>query len=301
MTCGITDGERNFTQLNNGLPTAEYDCGVETTKGLIYFASCGQVTVGETRIRKLMGAEGKVATNPIDWKTAIESPEVAALFAKVGLKPPKARYLSGVDISLAETELKAGKMLGAAIWYGTLNVVRPILSGSRSFGDNHAVRLYRFEEAGGHNETDYLDPLRDGRFYRIAGQPIRYPKGRTRIPWWLVAKLCADVRIRTRDANGNIIEQHRLGDGKFFGISVARAKALVVTPPPDPQPEPEPEPPVDPCQEIKDQLATVTQQRDDALAEVDRVNQQAIDILIGIRDQAEAGIDSFNPAGGEDA
>ena len=71
----------NHTQLDNGAKTRGYDCGVEKTADAIYFASCGQVDVDAPFLRKLMGKPGKVATDPRDWKTAIESDCVASSVA----------------------------------------------------------------------------------------------------------------------------------------------------------------------------------------------------------------------------
>lgn len=257
------------TQLDNGRPTASYDCGVEGTIRSIDYASCGQVILEEPLVRKLMGREGKVATNPPDWKRAIESDEVAERFKNLGLHRPRARLLSGTPIDEALGDLRKGRLVTGAVWYGTLNLLAPHKSGSRTFSDNHCVSVLGLSRG----RTKLYDSLDDGR--TVAGH--RYPKGPVTIPWTVFGRMCADVRIRTRDANGRILTQHRLGAGRFLGITVARAKPFGSTDDPTPPP-PSPE----------DVIARLTQELADAkaahLADLEEALATALDLVDQLED-----------------
>lgn len=228
----------NHTQLDNGEPTRAFDCGVEKTKDAIDFASCGTVNVSTSKIRELMGLPGRKPTNPRDWKRAIESDFVAAKFRSKGLRPPKARLLDGVEISIARADLEDGRFLIGAGWYATLRALAPNKAASDEFGDNHAFGAFG---AISNDRTNENDPLADGRPRPGGG---RYPEGTQRIRWDVLRIVFGDVRLRTRDAAGRILTERKLGRGKFLGVSVARSKPLA-TPEPGPDPEPEPTPVVD--------------------------------------------------------
>jgi hypothetical protein len=234
MTCSVPP--INHTQLDNGKATKAYDCGVEKTRDAIVFASCGKVDVDETKLRELMGLPGKQPTNPRDWKRAIESDFVAAKFKSKGLRAPKARLLDGVDVAIAREDLDVGRFLVGAGWYGTLNTLAPRKSGSRTFGDNHAFGV--FGKVTNERTREY-DPLADGRNVVVDGDRIEYPEGPQRILWRTLRRVFGDVRIRTRNAQGVVIAERKLGAGLFLGISIARAKPIADDPElPEPTPEP---------------------------------------------------------------
>jgi hypothetical protein len=307
MTCTKPPGLHS--QLDNGFLTAAYDCGVEGTIRSLDFASCGRVILKEPLVRKLMSfpghdLTGKVATNPRDWVRAIRSDYVAARFKAVGLERPRVRLLDGVSIAEAHNDLNKGRLVTAAVWYGTLNRRAPRKSGSSTFNDNHAVSalVRNPDKEAGDSGLKLYDPLHDGRIV----DSHRYPVGPVVLPWAVFRKMCGDVRVRTRNAQGQVVSERRLGWGLFLGITIARAKPLGGggngdgT---DPGPTPTPETPEQVIarltQELEKERAAHKTNLQFLLESVEDLNDTFTEKIDDLRDELQDDIDMIEAEGGE--
>jgi hypothetical protein len=278
---------RIHTQLDNGEPTAAWDCGVEGIIRSLDFASCGRIQLDEKVARVRAGKPGKVPTNPADWKRAIEHPDTARQFKAIGLHAPRAQLLDGADVAIAEQGLRDDKMLTAAAWYGTINTLQPNKSASLTFSDNHAIGFLELRtNPSGRQLTVEYDPLADGRKRAVAGHLVEYPDGPQTFPWTVAVAAFGNVRVRTRDANGTITSQHRLGNRRVLGILVKRSEPMAWAKPPKPTPPivPPTKPPTKPTEppvtdaELEDQLVAARRGLASAIA-YSKAARAALDAL----------------------
>jgi hypothetical protein len=164
-----------------------FDCWVASTRGLIAFASGGEVHLDYITVRK---RANKYVEHPslddlhtlgpgniIDVVHVLRHPDTVADFKAAGYRPPKVRNLGTARVSTVCSYLLQGYQAAVAIFYPTLRSMAHSASGSDSFGDNHSVRWYGAFDKDGNPKTDLsapflsdqLDPLCDGRF---ASTPI---------------------------------------------------------------------------------------------------------------------------------
>jgi len=158
-----------------------------------------------------MGRPGTVSTSVDHWRDAFRSAIIRDLFAAKGLEPPNVKSLEGAAWGDVADHLAAGRMVLAAVDYGTLadDPLDPPV-GSRTFRGGHAVGWAGYTLEAGKVYTMAMDSL-------LPGPRI--------------------VRLRAyRDAAGDF-GTHPWGRGKLEGISIAKAKAIHK--PPEPPQEPE--------------------------------------------------------------
>lgn len=250
----------------DGSPQQASNCGPATAARHVRFASRGKIKATPSQIRDRMGIPTG-PTNIVDQKRAIES--FAGEFAKHGFNPPRMRKLNGVAPDVVRDLLSQGAEVSVQIGYHVINAKRPSASGQPGFNtpgaDGHSVAaLGLYARNGdvippgappnGKEFTDLIDPLDDGRRPGIA-------KGPQRIPLGLLFEAAAACPI---DHVGNL-----LGDGRVLAGSVRMPRPLGSEPPPSP-------------------CADVEQQRDAALAEVDRLSGR-IRALVDAMDSDDLG------------
>jgi hypothetical protein len=262
---GSTFNAKVVPQLD-GSPQQASNCGPATAARHVRFASRGKIKATPTEVRNRMGIPVG-PTNIVDQKRAVES--YADAFAAIGLDGPKMRKLSGVAPDVVRDLLLQGAEVSVQIGYHVINKKRPSASGQPTFNtpgqDGHSVaalglyarngdRIGPGSPSDGREFTDLIDPLDDGRRPEIA-------KGPQRIPLGLLFEAAAACPI---DKMGNL-----LGEGRVLAGSVRLPKPIGFKPPPSP------------CDEVE-------QQRDEALAEVDRLSSK-IRALVDAMDSDDLG------------
>jgi hypothetical protein len=179
------------------------------------------------------------------------------------------RKLNGVAPDVVRDLLLQGAEVSVQIGYHVINEKQPSASGQPAFNtpgdDGHSVaalgiysrngdRITPGSPSNGREFTDLIDPLADGRRPEIA-------KGPQRIPLELLFEAAAACPI---DKMGNL-----LGEGRVLAGSVRQPKPVGFKPPPSP------------CDEVE-------RQRDEALAEVDRLGSK-IRALVDAMDSDDLG------------
>jgi hypothetical protein len=219
-------------QLHDGI-WGPYDCWVASTRGLIAFASNGDVHLDYVTVRKRAGRFVDHPTkaqlddlgpgNLDDIKAVLKHPETVAQFKAAGLKPPKLRYLGTTKAATVFSYLLQGYQAAVAIDYATIKAMRPKATGDPNFDGNHSVRWYGAYDKQGKPKaaltapflSDQLDPLNDGRRSGIADGPQRINRA---------AMIAAAGEVKFHDANGNVIGE--VGKGNVLALVVRPAQRV---------------------------------------------------------------------------
>ena len=196
-------------QLDSSASEA-YGCGVAACVMALDDASYGLVRPSTEAVRKRMGGD-RDATNPDQWKTAIDS--FAARFISFGLQPPKTSVIRGKGHDQLWRLLHdQRRRVIAAIGYGTVASKKRSLWASRSYRGNHAVYLRAATLVEGARRVPAYDPLADGRFKDC-------PNGRRLWPFWLVRAATGNVR------NGKGGRLYPAED-RWIGLVVSKARPI---------------------------------------------------------------------------
>jgi len=168
-----------------------YDCWVASTRGLIHFASNGEVDLTYVQVRKRAGMWANHATqqqlddkgpgNLINIKQVLTDQRTKDQFKAAGYRPPKVRYLHTTKLSKVCRYLQMGYQAAVAIDYAALKDVRANVTGDPTFFGKHSVRWYGALDPAGNPKVDIsapfltlqLDPLNDGRRHGIPKGPQR--------------------------------------------------------------------------------------------------------------------------------
>jgi hypothetical protein len=194
----------------DGSVSEVFDCGVAACVMALDDASYGLIRPSTEAIRKRMGND-RDATNPDQWKTAIDS--YASRFASLGLQPPRTAVVRGQGHDELWRLLHAQRRrVIAALHYGTVAREKRALWASRSFRGNHAVYLRAAKVIEEGRRVPAYDPLADGRFKGC-------PNGRRLWPFWLVKAATGNVR----DAKGRRLYP---GEDRWIGLVVSKARPI---------------------------------------------------------------------------
>jgi hypothetical protein len=268
-------------QLVKGIPTAGEDCGVRTTMRTIRWSSCKKVAVTVAEVRRLM-KKPTGATNPLDWRNALEHPAMVAKFMAAGLHAPVVKMrgvnpetgiITGSPVATAINALEDGDLICVAEGYGPWHGTE--FAGSDTFGtrplDNHAVSYLGIKGGVGHRRSTRYDSLDDGRFAGI-------PTGPLTVPWHLAVDAMGALTFKSG---------RHLGHGLWAGMVVERAKPIAQDHGHQPPPPPPPPDECD-CDELRDGLEAARQAIADLRARFKAIDADAQDAFDDAGDALKA-------------
>ena len=194
----------------DGSATESFDCGVAACVMALDDASYGLIRPSTESVRKRMGGD-RDATNPDQWKTAIDS--YAERFLALGLQPPWTAIVRGKGhAELWRLLHERRRRVIVALHYGTVAREKRALWASRSYRGNHAVYLRAATLIDEARRVPAYDPLADGRFKGC-------PNGRRLWPFWLVRAASGNVR----DEKGRRLYP---GEDRWIGLVVSKARPI---------------------------------------------------------------------------